>query len=245
MCAPLHDHPQQRDEPTERSDHCAERGDRDRDARHVQQRRVAGAEHGNGCNENRRDDRVAQPDEECVAGERIAERDPEPGTVSDDLRESLVEPHLAGVTTLADSDGTREPKAVLDDLQTLLWETAGLLRDADRLATGLDRLAEIRTAAEEMTVGPLGSRSFEFAVDLGFSLTVAETVLRGALEREESRGAHYRTDFTEIDPDWQRNIHYHAADVGVTTTTEPVGEPSDEVRAALDEGHELDYHQLE
>jgi succinate dehydrogenase / fumarate reductase flavoprotein subunit len=181
----------------------------------------------------------------AVAGERIAERDPEPGTVSSDLRESLVEPHLAGLTTLADSDGTREPKAVLDDLQTLLWETAGLLRDADRLETGLDRLAEIRTAAEEMAVGPLGSRSFEFAVDLGFSLTVAETVLRGALEREESRGAHYRTDFTEIDPDWQQNIHYHAADVGVTTKTEPVGEPSDEVRAALDEGHELDYHQLE
>ena len=181
----------------------------------------------------------------AVAGERIAERDPEPGTVPDDLRASLVEPHVAGLTTLADSDGTREPKAVLEDLQSLLWETAGLLRDADRLGTGLDRLAEIRTAAEEMAVGPLGSRSFEFAVDLGFSLTVAETVLRGALEREESRGAHYRTDFTEIDPDWQRNIHYHAADVGVTTTTEPVGEPSDAVRAALDEGHELDYHQLE
>jgi len=181
----------------------------------------------------------------AVAGERIAARDPEPGAVPDDLRESLVEPHVAGLTTLAGSEGGREPKAVLDELQTLLWETAGLLRDADRLETGLDRLAEIRAAAEEMRVGPLGSRSFEFAVDLGFSLTVAETVLRGALEREESRGAHYRTDATETDPDWQRNIHYHAADVGVTTTTEPVGDPSEAVRTALDAGHELDYHQLE
>ncbi|MEZ3145505.1 L-aspartate oxidase [Halobaculum sp. MBLA0143] len=181
----------------------------------------------------------------AVAGERIAARDPEPGTVPAAVRESLVEPHVAGLTTLADSDGEHEPRAVLDDLQNLLWDHAGLLRDGDQLREGLDQLAEVRDAAEEMAVGPLGSRSFEFAVDVGFSLTVAETVMRGALERDESRGAHYRTDATDPDPEWRRNIHYHAADVGVTTTTEPVGEPSETVQTALDEGHELDYHQLE
>lgn len=72
-----------------------------------------------------------------------------------------------------------------------------------------------------------------------------ETVLRGALEREEPSVAHYRTDFSEREPEWRQNIHYHAADVGVATTTGPVGEPSETVQAALNEGHELDYHQLE
>lgn len=72
-----------------------------------------------------------------------------------------------------------------------------------------------------------------------------ETALGGAIEREESSGAHYRTDFPEREPEWRQNIHYHAADVGVVTTTGPVGEPSGTVQAALNEGHELDYHQLE
>jgi succinate dehydrogenase / fumarate reductase flavoprotein subunit len=90
------------------------------------------------------------------------------------------------------------------------------------------------------------SRSFEFAVDVGFMLTAAEAVLRGALERTESRGAHYRTDNPETDPDWRRNIYFQRADVGgMTTDTAPVGTSSDAVQDALDEGHELDYHQLE
>ncbi|MEZ3118155.1 L-aspartate oxidase [Halobaculum sp. MBLA0147] len=181
----------------------------------------------------------------AVAGEQIAARDPEPGTVPSTLRDSLVEPHITGLSTLANSSGDYTPREVLSDLQTLMWEHAGLLRDGDQLRAGLEQLEAVRNAADDMAVGPLGSRSFEFAIDVGFSLTVAETVLRGALDREESRGAHYRTDFPERDPEWRQNIHYHAADVGVTTTTEAVGEPSEAVQAALDEGHELDYHQLE
>jgi succinate dehydrogenase / fumarate reductase flavoprotein subunit len=31
----------------------------------------------------------------------------------------------------------------------------------------------------------------------------------------------------------------------MSLSTEPVDEPSEPVRAALNEGHELDYHQLE
>jgi succinate dehydrogenase / fumarate reductase flavoprotein subunit len=77
-------------------------------------------------------------------------------------------------------------------------------------------------------------------------LIAAEAVLRGALERTESRGAHYRTDHTETDPDWERNIYVRRADLGgMRSHTAPVDSPSEAVQTALDEGHELDYHQLE
>jgi Succinate dehydrogenase/fumarate reductase, flavoprotein subunit len=97
-----------------------------------------------------------------------------------------------------------------------------------------------------MDTGPLTSESFEFAVDVGFMLTAADAVLRGAKQRAESRGAHYRTDHPDTDDTRQHNIYYRQADVGgMTTHTEPVATPSEAVQAALDEGHELDYHQLE
>ncbi|MDB2225301.1 FAD-dependent oxidoreductase [Halorubrum ezzemoulense] len=181
-----------------------------------------------------------------VAGERIADRVDGPGEVPDALREETVEPHLRDLRAMADNDGANEVDAVLADLRELMWEHAGILRDESSLREGLDRLAAVRDRAADMRVGPVTSESFELAVDAGFMLVAAEAVLRGALEREESRGAHYRTDHPDTDPDWRRNVYFDAADVGgMTLRTEPVDQPSDAVQAALDEGHELDYHQLE
>ncbi|WP_423995982.1 L-aspartate oxidase [Halorubrum trapanicum] len=181
-----------------------------------------------------------------VAGERIADRADGPGTVPDDLRESLVEPHLRDLRAMANNDGEHDVGAVLADLRELMWDHAGILRDEASLREGLDRLADVRDRATDLDVGPVTSESFEFAVDLGFMTVAAEAVLRGALEREESRGAHFRTDYPDRDPDWRLNVYFDAADVGgMTLRTEPVDEPSEAVQAALDEGHELDYHQLE
>ena len=181
-----------------------------------------------------------------VAGERIAGRVDGPGEISDSLREELVEPHLRDLRGMADNDGAHDVAAVTAELRELMWDHAGILRDEASLREGLDRLADVRDRAADLRVGPVTSESFELAVDLGFMIVAAEAVLRGALEREESRGAHYRTDFPDRDPDWRRNLYFDAADVGgMTLRTEPVDEPSETVRAALDEGHELDYHQLE
>ena len=181
-----------------------------------------------------------------VAGERIAERADGPGAVPDTLRSTLVEPHLEDLRATANRDGEHDVHAVLAELRDLLWEHAGILRDDASLRAGLDALESVSRKAADMDVGPITSESFEFAVDAGFMLVAAEAVLRGALEREESRGAHHRTDYPDVDPAWRRNLYFESADVGgMRHYTEPVDEPSAAVQAALDEGHELDYHQLE
>ena len=181
-----------------------------------------------------------------VAGERIAERADGPGAVPDTLRSTLVEPHLEDLRATANRDGEHDVHAVLAELRDLLWEHAGILRDDASLRAGLDALESVSRKAADMDVGPITSESFEFAVDAGFMLVAAEAVLRGALEREESRGAHHRTDYPDVDPAWRRNLYFESADVGgMRHYTDSVDEPSAAVQAALDEGHELDYHQLE
>ncbi|MFD1634311.1 L-aspartate oxidase [Haloplanus ruber] len=181
-----------------------------------------------------------------LTGKRIADRVDGPGSVPETCIETVVEPHLADLDRMADSDGAYDAETVFEELQALTWEHAGLLRDEQSLADGLDALDDVRQKAGDMRVGPVTSRSFELAIDIGFMLTAAEAVLRGADERTESRGAHYRTDYPETDGTWQRNIHYRRAAIGgMTTHAEPVDAPSEAVQAALDEGHELDYHQLE
>jgi len=186
-----------------------------------------------------------------VAGETIAERvtgggERQSAASSGPDLETLATQHFADLVTLTEGDGTFDPEALFDDLRALLWDHAGILRDEEGLSAGLAELEDLRERATNLDVDGPTSESFEFAINLGFALDVAEAILRGGRERTESRGAHERTDFPETDPDWQRNILVSKDSLGgMATTTAPVDEPSEAVQAALDAGYELDYHQLE
>jgi len=183
-----------------------------------------------------------------VAGAAVAdriERGDVPGRDRETLRE-LADAQFANLEALTDRSGEHDPEALLSDLRDTLEASAGIIRDEDGLRAGLDSLATLRDRASEMAVGDRTSRSFEDALDVGFMLTVAEAILRGALERAESRGAHFRRDFPETDDTWRRNIVYERDDVGALCLDfHAVDPPSPQVQAALDAGYELAYHQLE
>jgi succinate dehydrogenase / fumarate reductase flavoprotein subunit len=185
-----------------------------------------------------------------VAGEAIADRldgqlRPRDESGGDAL-DSRARVHFGDLLELVRADGSHDPEALLDELRELLWDHAGILRDGASLSEGLDRLSGIRRRAGDLDVGGTTTRSFEFAMNLAFALDVAEAILRGALERTESRGAHARTDYPGADPGWQQNLRVSRDSVGaMRLEPSPVDAPSEAVQAALDAGFELDYHQLE
>lgn len=163
-----------------------------------------------------------------------------------DGQRALAEREFEALRELADSDGTVTPTALLADLSDLLWDHAGILRDEAGLREGLAKLDALRERTADLRVeGDRTSKSFEYAVDLSTSLTVAEAMLRAALERTESRGAHYRTDYPDMADDWRVNLVVTAGTEGLSFHRRGVGDPSPAVRAALESDHELDYHHLE
>ncbi|MEZ5429119.1 MAG: L-aspartate oxidase [Pyrinomonadaceae bacterium] len=82
--------------------------------------------------------------------------------------------------------------AVRKRVKRLMWEQVGILRDAEGLSRALREFEQIARA-------DLGTLSRNF-------VTVATLITRAALWREESRGGHYRTDFTERDDKhWDRH----------------------------------------
>ncbi|WP_222919383.1 FAD-dependent oxidoreductase [Natrinema sp. SYSU A 869] len=161
-------------------------------------------------------------------------------------QQALAEREFQALRELTASDGNVTPMGLLEDLGDLLWDHAGILRDDAGLREGLAKLDALRERIADLRVeSDFTSKSFEYAVDLSMSLTVAEAMLRAALERTESRGAHYRTDYPETESDWRVNLVTAVGTDGLSISRRGVGEPGPAVREALAEGYELDYHHLE
>jgi succinate dehydrogenase / fumarate reductase flavoprotein subunit len=89
------------------------------------------------------------------------------------------------------------PYAIQHDLQVMMQDLVGIVRQEREMQQALDRLRELRVRADRVGVG--GNREFNSgwhtALDLGNLLTISEAITRAALERRESRGAHFREDF--------------------------------------------------
>lgn len=83
-----------------------------------------------------------------------------------------------------------------DQARTLLWDHCGLFRNREGLRNALDACRGWRQEFDESGASPR----------LQSIVTVGELIARSALRREESRGAHYRTDFpNRNDIDWSRH----------------------------------------
>jgi L-aspartate oxidase len=90
------------------------------------------------------------------------------------------------------------PTPSLTMLQQLHWDKAGIIRDKD----GLDKAAGILAGWQNALPPPTDQPSYEL---INLILT-GRLLTEAAYIREESRGAHFRTDFPQSLPKWQCHI---------------------------------------
>ena len=90
------------------------------------------------------------------------------------------------------------------ELQDLMQSMVGIVRNDDELTQALAALHRLQERVKRVHVE--GNREYNAgwhtALDLRNLLPVAEAVTRAAIERKESRGAHFREDHLDKDPEW-------------------------------------------
>jgi fumarate reductase flavoprotein subunit len=99
---------------------------------------------------------------------------------------------------LGKGPGTESIATIRQELQATMEEAAGIYRTGPAMTKGLDALRELQGRIGNVGIADT-SRSFNTellaALELANMLDIGECILQSGLQREESRGAHQRTDF--------------------------------------------------
>ena len=106
-------------------------------------------------------------------------------------------------------------------------ENVSVFRRKKSLTAALEKIKQLKARYKKISIQDKGNcfnRDLLDAIELGHLLDLAEVITRGAIHREESRGAHFREDFPERDDKRflaHTLVRYHAVK-GPQIFTKPV-----------------------
>jgi len=104
----------------------------------------------------------------------------------------------------------RRVSEIKDELGTIMNRNVAVFRDADLLNTAHETVRRLKEEARSAYIddrGTVFNQDVLGAIELGYMLDCAEAIVMGAIERKESRGAQFRTDFPERnDDEWLKHI---------------------------------------
>jgi len=155
------------------------------------------------------------------------------------LDSSEVEAAARGALEGFERTNGENPYQVQADLQKMMQDLVGIVRRQDEMEQALERLGQLRSRAERVSV--TGNREYNpgwhTALDLPNMLIVAEAVARAALERKESRGAHFRDDYPKKDSAFGavNTLVRRGPDGQMRVETAPLRPMADELRQIIEE----------
>jgi succinate dehydrogenase / fumarate reductase flavoprotein subunit len=107
-----------------------------------------------------------------------------------------------------------------------MMDKASVFRDAGTLTSIRETLAALRNRYQRVKIqdhGKIYNTDLTDTIELGMLLDLAEVLVESALQREESRGAHYREDFPHRDDaNWLKHTLAYKGEQGINFKYKPV-----------------------
>lgn len=124
------------------------------------------------------------------------------------------------------SKGRQSVSGLADELKSAMTQNCGIFRSEGRLQKALAQVRELRERFEEARIMDKGGRfntDLLGAFETEHLLSFSEVIVASALDRTESRGAHYRTDHPKRDDEnWLKHTLAHRSEDGPQISYKPV-----------------------
>jgi succinate dehydrogenase / fumarate reductase flavoprotein subunit len=129
---------------------------------------------------------------------------------SEPARALLMDAEREVAAVVSRASGRRRVSELKAELGKTMDKYVAVFRDEDGLRTALDVVRRLKEEARDVAIddkGAIFNQDVLGALELEFMLDNAECTVVSAIERKESRGAQYRTDYPERnDEDWLKHI---------------------------------------
>ena len=167
---------------------------------------------------------------DCLVFGAIGGQEAAKHALSESLRELPKEQILTSekrvFDTILGSEGDERVAAIRDDMRTIMNDNVWIFRTGDGLKSALKGIRELRERFGKVTVEDK-SKQFNTgligALQLDFTLDLAEVTITSALARTESRGAHFRKDYSKRDDEnWTKHTLAYCTKEGPKLEYAPV-----------------------
>jgi succinate dehydrogenase / fumarate reductase flavoprotein subunit len=160
------------------------------------------------------------------------------GSIHPDQVEAVAREAVAPFDRAETAAGAEAPFAIQGELQDCMQNLVGIVRREEEMLRALETIRILKARAGRVAVR--GNREYNpgwhTALDLKSLLTVSEAVTLSALDRRESRGAHFRDDYPSKDEAHGRvrTAIRKGRDGSMQISREPVPPPPPELKAIIE-----------
>ena len=127
-------------------------------------------------------------------------------------------------------NGNELVRPLQNELRLIMWKYCGVIKNEILLLEGLSKIESIKTKLSDVDVriDQYNCEDLALIFDLQSSLFSAKATIVSALQRNESRGAHQRSDFPLLDPLFQFNCVVSMDDDNLKISRVPLKELNQE-----------------
>jgi succinate dehydrogenase/fumarate reductase flavoprotein subunit len=134
-------------------------------------------------------------------------------------------------------------------VQQVMDENAGIVKDRRKLLRGGKKIQELKKVFYSKSYSPKCFKNYSSLVrtwEAKSALLVSEAVIKSALMREESRGAHYRSDFPQRDDQkWKGNIYCGKKGEKMVLVRHRIKKVKKSIKDLLEVHRNVEHHLLE